>query len=439
MKRRIWSLVGVWLLALLPMMAVERETSHLPAGQSKTDQSKTDQNKTVADSSLMKTLFNSTMFKGNSEDSLTRARHEKTFFHRLGKTFTNFFREFSNINEQYIEPQHYNYTVMLQNTNTYEVYTLYGEEGQRISFAPDPSWRLGPYLGWRWVFLGYTIDLKHINMKSNHSSKKEFNLSLYSSLLGVDLFWRQTGNDYHIQRMDLSDDVNTDALKKVSFDGFKGSIKGLNLYYIFNHRKFSYPAAYSQSTKQKLSAGSWMVGLGYTQHQLEVDWDKLSNIVDERLNQKSRNQQNLEARTQLNQEGEIQTEAKIDSSLMFSKVRYSDYSATVGYGYNWVFAKNWLFNASLSVGLAYNHSRSDDPEQDKFNLKNFNFKNFNIDGVGRFGVVWNNDKWYAGISSVIHSYNYHKDHFSTNNSFGSLNIYVGVNFGKKREYKNVKQ
>lgn len=439
MKRRIWSLVGVWLLALLPMMAVERETSHLPAGQSKTDQSKTDQNKTVADSSLMKTLFNSTMFKGNSEDSLTRARHEKTFFHRLGKTFTNFFREFSNINEQYIEPQHYNYTVMLQNTNTYEVYTLYGEEGQRISFAPDPSWRLGPYLGWRWVFLGYTIDLKHINMKSNHSSKKEFNLSLYSSLLGVDLFWRQTGNDYHIQRMDLGTEVNTDALRKVSFDGFKGSIKGLNLYYIFNHRKFSYPAAYSQSTKQKLSAGSWMVGLGYTQHQLEVDWDKLSNIVDERLNQKSRNQQNQEARTQLHQEGEIQTEAKIDSSLMFSKVRYSDYSATVGYGYNWVFAKNWLFNASLSVGLAYNHSRSDDPEQDKFNLKNFNFKNFNIDGVGRFGVVWNNDKWYAGISSVIHSYNYHKDHFSTNNSFGSLNIYVGVNFGKKREYKNVKQ
>ena len=439
MKRRIWSLVGVWLLALLPMMAVERETSHLSAGQSKTDQSKTDQNKTVADSSLMKTLFNSTMFKGNSEDSLTRARHEKTFFHRLGKTFTNFFREFSNIDEQYIEPQHYNYTVMLQNTNTYEVYTLYGEEGQRISFAPDPSWRLGPYLGWRWVFLGYTIDLKHINMKSNHSSKKEFNLSLYSSLLGVDLFWRQTGNDYHIQRMALGAEVNTDALKKVSFDGFKGSIKGLNLYYIFNHRKFSYPAAYSQSTKQKLSAGSWMVGLGYTQHQLEVDWDKLSNIVDERLNQKSRNQQNQEARTQQNQEGEIQTEAKIDSSLMFSKVRYSDYSATVGYGYNWVFAKNWLFNASLSVGLAYNHSRSDDPEQDKFNLKNFNFKNFNIDGVGRFGVVWNNDKWYAGISSVIHSYNYHKDHFSTNNSFGSLNIYVGVNFGKKREYKNVKQ
>ena len=417
MKRRIWSLVGVWLLALLPMMAVERETSHLPAGQSKTDQSKTDQNKTVADSSLMKTLFNSTMFKGNSEDSLTRARHEKTFFHRLGKTFTNFFREFSNINEQYIEPQHYNYTVMLQNTNTYEVYTLYGEEGQRISFAPDPSWRLGPYLGWRWVFLGYTVDLKHINMKSDHSSKKEFNLSLYSSLLGVDLFWRQTGNDYHIQRMSLGDDVNTDALRKVSFDGFKGSIKGLNLYYIFNHRRFSYPAAYAQSTVQRRSAGSMLLGIGYTQHKLEVDWDKLTKLVDDRLNQGV-------------PPGE---QAKIDSSLMFSQVKYSDINVSCGYAYNWVFAKNWLFNASLSVGVAYNQSTSD-TESEHFDIMNFRFRNVNLDGIGRFGVVWNNTRWYAGMSTIIHSYNYRKSQFSTNNSFGSVNLYFGVNFGRKRNH-----
>ena len=367
-----------------------------------------------SDSSSLKTLFNSTMFKPNATDSLTRARHKKTFFHRIGNMFTRFFREFNNTDTLYIEPQRYNYTVMLQNTNTYEVYTLYGEGGQKISFAPDPSYRLGPYLGWRWVFLGYTIDLKHINASSNHTNKKEFDLSLYSSMLGVDLFWRQTGNDYHIQSMDLGDNINTDAMHKVDFDGFKASIKGLNLYYIFNHRRFSYPAAYSQSTIQRKSAGSWMVGLGYTDHKLEVDWNKLSNVVDERLNKQAAEE----------------SKAHIDSSLMFSTIKYSDISATVGYGYNWVFAKNWLFNASLSLGVAYNHSRSD-VEKSKFDFKNFNFKNFNLDGVGRFGIVWNNMKWYVGASTIIHSYNYKKDHFSTNNSFGSVNIYVGVNFGKR--------
>ena len=367
-----------------------------------------------SDSSSLKVLFNSAMFKPHSSDSLTRFRHKKTFFHRVGKVFTRFFREFDNIDTIYIEPQRYNYTVMLQNTNTYEEYTLYSKEGQKISFAPDPSYRLGPYVGWRWVFLGYTFDLKHINASSNHTNKKEFDLSLYSSMLGVDLFWRQTGNDYHIQRMDLGDNINTDAMHMVDFDGFKASIKGLNLYYIFNHRKFSYPAAYSQSTIQRKSAGSWMVGLGYTDHQLEVDWDKLSSVVDERLNQQTAEE----------------SKARIDSSLMFSTIKYSDISATVGYGYNWVFAQNWLFNASLSLGVAYNHSRSD-VEKSKFDFKNFNFKNFNLDGVGRFGIVWNNMKWYVGASTIIHTYNYKKDHFSTNNSFGSVNIYVGVNFGRR--------
>ena len=94
---------------------------------------------------------------------------------------------------------------------------------------------------------------------------------------------------------------------------------------------------------------------------------------------------------------------------------------------------NWLFNASLSAGLAYNQSNSDtDGSHSHLRFKDFSFKNFNLDGIGRFGVVWNNTKWYAGASTVIHSYNYKKEQFSTNNWFGSLNIYVGVNFGKKR-------
>lgn len=352
-------------------------------------------------------------------DTLVTTRHNRPVFRRVGKAVTSFFREFSNIDTAYIEPQHYIYTVMLENTNTYEVYTLNNIKGQKISFAPDLSWRFGPYVGWSWMFLGYTLDLKHLNASSNHSSKKEFNISLYSSMIGVDFFWRETGNDYHVQRMSLGDDVDTDVLHRVKFDGFKASIRGLNLYYIFNHRKFSYPAAYSQSTMQRRSAGSWMVGLGYTRHELEVDWDKLTTLVD----------------TYLSHEAAQGDKAKIDSSLMFSKVKYSDYSATIGYGYNWVFARNMLFNASLSMGLAYNQSSSNNDENDKKQTKNFRFRNFNLDGVGRFGIVYNNMRWYVGASTVIHTYNYKKDNFSTNNSFGSVNIYAGYNFGAKKQYR----
>ncbi len=368
------------------------------------------------DSSVVKVLFNSSMFKHNSQDSLVRARHKRTFFHRMGNVFTKFFHEFDNIDTTYIEPQHYNYTVMLQNTNTYEEYTLLNKTGQSITFAPDVSFRLGPYLGWRWVFLGYTLDLKHLSAKSEHTNKKEFDLSLYSSMLGIDLFWRQTGNDYHIQRLNLGDNIDTAPMKKAAFSGFQSSIKGFNLYYIFNHRKFSYPAAYSQSTVQRRSAGSALLGIGYTRHTLEVDWDRFSDLVDKKLG--------------ANENGV----ARVDSSLIFGKVKYTDLSVSGGYAYNWVFAKNWLANASLSIGCAYNQSNSD-TEHSKVGVKDFSFKNFNFDAISRVGIVWNNTKWYVGMSTIIHSYNYKKEQFSTNNSFGSLNLYVGVNFGRKRGHK----
>ena len=48
-------------------------------------------------------------------------------------------------------------------------------------------------------------------------------------------------------------------------------MKGLNLYYIFNNRRFSYPAAFSQSTNQRRSAGSFIIGFSVSAHNLDFD------------------------------------------------------------------------------------------------------------------------------------------------------------------------
>lgn len=345
-------------------------------------------------------------------DSIVKPR-KRDLFHRIGDVFTGFFKEFNNPDTAYIEPQRYNFTALIQNTNTYEVYRLTSKQGQSITFAPEMSYRIGPYIGWRWVFLGYTIDVNHLNASSRHSSKREYDLSLYSSLLGLDFFWRETGNDYKIRRMYLGEDIGTSPLKNMSFDGFKASIKGFNLYYIFNHKKFSYPAAYSQSTVQRRSAGSALMGIGYTRHSLNIDWDKLDKLLDDKLS---------------NQTDEVE----IDNGLLFGKVTYTDISVSGGYSYNWVFARNWLFNASLSAAIGYKVSKGDMEKDKNGTHRGFNIHNFNMDGIGRFGLVWNNTHWYAGASAILHSYNYSKDQFSTNNFFGSLNFYVGVNFGRKK-------
>ncbi len=350
-----------------------------------------------------------------AQDSIPSSEQPKKKMSWLKRTI----RGFSYIDTNYVEPQHYNWSVMLQSTYNYDVYRLSSvrASGQSITFAPEGTVKLGPYFGWRWIFFGYTFDLRHVEL--SHSSKK-FDFSFYSAQIGADFYYRRTGRDYKIRNVKLGNNVDASALEDMPFDGINVGITGINVYYIFNHKRFSYPAAFNQSTCQKISCGSWMVGLGYLNNSIEFDHSRLQSLISQRL------------------EGQT---VKLDSGLMFNSVRYYDISASVGYAYNWVFARNWLFGASLSMAVAYKKTRgsSDDDSSRKFSLNNLNIANFNLDGIGRFGLVWNDTRFYAGASAIIRAYNYKKERFAANNIFGSLNIYVGYNFGPRAAYKKKKK
>ena len=171
-------------------------------------------------------------------------------------------RKLNKVDTTYIEPQRYNYAFMIQNTNTYELYRIKSNLGYSVTFAPNMSLRVGPYFGYRWIFIGYTIDVTHLYDEVN--DRTDFNLSLYSNKIGLDLYYRKTGDGYYIRSSYFGDDFNTEPLRDVKFGGVTTSNKGFNAYYIFNHRKFSYPAAFSQSTVQRRSAGSPLIGIGYS-------------------------------------------------------------------------------------------------------------------------------------------------------------------------------
>ena len=351
-------------------------------------------------------VCNAAIFAADTDSMAVKKR--KPLGRRVVSALYHFVKEFSAVDTNYVEPQRYNYMLMMQNTNTYEVYRISTKDGNTIRLAPGPSVKVGPYFGWRWIFLGYTVQVNHL---AGDKSKKEFDLSLYSTQIGIDLFYRRTGSDYKIRTMNFGDDVDTGAMKGVAFDGIHASITGFNIYYIFNHRKFSYPAAFNQSTVQRRSCGSLLVGIGFTKHSLDVDWGKLYDLTADYL-------------------GEEVAAEHINPDLTSGKITYSDTSVSAGYGYNWVFARNCLFASSLSLALGYKQTKSDTEENGR-SRHDFDISNFNIDGQGRFGLVWNNTKWFVGSSVILHAYNYDKKEFSTNNIFGSLNIYVGFNFDRR--------
>ena len=344
-------------------------------------------------------------FKDLKRDTTLNLREK---LHESKNIFVRFIKAFDIYDTTYIEPNRYNWTVMLQQTNTFERFRLRGEETRHIlAFNSQPGFKFGPYLGWRWIFLGYAIDVSTIGGKK--STKTEFELSLYSSLLGCDLLYRKTGDDFKIKKA-VGYDQDLTEYYGTSFDGISISTIGLNLYYVMNHNQFSLPAAFSQSTVQRKSAGTWKFGLSVTKHNISIDYESLNNQIP----------------------------GGMSSDMEIAQMHYMDYSLSAGYAYNWVFKKNWLFSADLAPEIGYKRTNRDLWKMEEDNGSKKLYKTFyekgnvNFNVTGRLALVWNNGKHYYGLSAVLHNFNYRYKELSMHNTFFTIYLYAGLNFMRKR-------
>ncbi|MEG1579660.1 MAG: DUF4421 domain-containing protein [Bacteroidaceae bacterium] len=331
---------------------------------------------------------------------------------KRGSMLKRFIKSFDDYDTTYITPNYYNYAAMMQSTIGFDYYKLEGtnekEQTQSISLNSSPTIKIGPYFGWRWIFLGYTFD---VGRTYTSRKKSEFNLSLYSSMLGCDVVYKTNEGNFNISNLTGFDKKATQQVKGQQFDGLNTYLTSLNVYYIFNHKHFSYPAAFSQSTVQRKSCGSWKLGFNYAHQKISFDYTKLP----------------------LSLSGTDGTENWLNNELKFKKINYYDYSINFGYAYNWVFSRNSLLSISLSPAIGYKYTNAEKPNvQDAIN---YNINNLNFDLIARIGLVWNNTKYFGGISFILHSYSYKKDRFSVNNTFGYLSMYAGLNFKRKRQYR----
>ena len=318
------------------------------------------------------------------------------------------FLNFSDFDTTYISPNRYNYALMITHFSNFEYYSVTSAQPhpQKLSFSPNPHNKIGLYFGWQWIFLGWSFDVDDIYRKTNRKNKgTEFDLSLYSSKLGVDIFYRRTGNNYKIHKIKgFPEEIPSDYT--ANFNGMKVDIKGLNLYYIFNNRRFSYPAAFSQSTNQRLNAGSFIAGFSISKHNLDFEYTQLPEIIQEHMN----------------------------SGMKVQKIKYTNANISFGYAYNWVFARNCLACLSLTPAIAYKASDVDAEVREGRKW----YGKFNLDFLIRAGIVYNNGKYFVGTSFVGKNYNYHRGNFSLDNGFGTLQIYAGFNFNVRKQYRKNK-
>lgn len=364
------------------------------------------------------------------------------------------------IDSSYIEPSHYNFTVTPTFQLSQERFRVSSENGMEMNFKSRTTNKLGASLGWRFLSIGLSWDLnRHIdNTFEDDRQKTEFNLSVFSQLLNIDFFYRQTGGDFEMTKLYIPqlngakingepiDEVLMHAMNegKVSGALIDSKMIGFNGYYIFNHKKFSYPAAWTVASRQKRSAGSAIAGFGYNYHKVEntlwnlpVTLIAFASLVDDFPFLKTPEEQKTFMKK---------------SSVVCSSFKYNDWSLWGGYAYNWIPCKNLLVGASATLGLGIKKSSGNNDDFIKWVKEIYSALSLLPDpysfsrtiadwnAVGRASIVWNNDRFFCGAKGNINYYRYKNGNSKMNmdDTFWSADFYFGLKFGESKYWKKAK-
>ena len=176
------------------------------------------------------------------------------------------------------------------------------EDGNSIKADLETNHMLTFSVGanYRGLAIGFSLNPAKL---TGRNKDYEFNLNYYSNRFSVDA-------SYQISETMSGDAKNNDISGHLD----RGVLKTKNLnvtgYYTFNHKRFSFPAAFSQSYIQKRSAGSWLAGFSY-------------------------------------QGGTLKTTDKAPDDMPQLRFHVGHFAIGGGYGYNFVFHRKWLMHISI--------------------------------------------------------------------------------------------
>ena len=151
------------------------------------------------------------------------------------------------------------------------------ENGQHFKAEMEANRKATISLGVSYLGLSLSASLNPAKLMGKYRDF-ELNFNSYGRRFGFDIIYQDAKNfkGWHdhegMQRIDLPDGLL--------------SVKTLNLnaFYVFNSRRFSYPAAFSQSYIQRRSAGSFLLAASAMGQHATLDWEqemqlKMTNIA----------------------------------------------------------------------------------------------------------------------------------------------------------------
>ena len=209
----------------------------------------------------------------------------------------------------------------------------------------------------------------------------ELNISSYGRRFGFDIVYQDAKNfkGWH----------DHDGMERIELPDGLLSVKTLNLnaFYVFNSRRFSYPAAFSQSYIQRRSAGSFLLAASAMGQHATLDWEQ-----------------------------EMQ-------------LKMTNIALGAGYGYNYVPGKGWLLHISaLPTFILYSNTSM--TFGDSRVPLHYHFPEVIITGRGALVRHWGNK--FFGMSMVFNFTNIgHEESLAVHNIKWHIRAFFGLRLGKK--------
>ena len=305
---------------------------------------------------------------------------------------------FMGCDTNYVTPQKYQMTAQLELSFWHDYYFMRSSvTGNSMTIQSDPSVILGGYV--YYSILGYGVvwnlnDLGILAGKTNGTSMRQ-SVVIHTAKFFAEYYKFNSGKGAEIENVSEFDLTGRDR----TFRGLDSNCDGFSAVYMFNNKRFSWPAAFGANAVQRKSCGSWSIGFQYNHQRINMDKDARPDYL--------RND--------------------IDSTLLFNNVDYHDYSVSIGYNYNCVLGRNVLLAASVMPNIGYRRSNITEAQEEKHSILNNLATDLNL----RLSLFWNNTKVFSGLIFELHTYDYRKDKFGLTNTYGTLKYMLGFNFWKK--------
>ncbi|MDE6347632.1 MAG: DUF4421 domain-containing protein [Bacteroides sp.] len=263
-----------------------------------------------------------------------------------------------------------------------------GGERQEYVLNSAPVCKVGANFSYRNLTIGFQRDVERL-FRGKQTNNAEFGASLYGTMLGGDYFY-SSSNRYTIRsEQDKDWHLRTSC--------FRSRRLQANGYWVLNHRRFSYPAVFTQSYRQKRSCGSVILGLSLHAEQLELDADALPDELADRL----------------------------DASEYAREINYRSLNVGVGYAYNWVLGRRWMLHGSMLPSVStfkrarLKFSGHTDP---------LSVDQVNVGGIARLGVLWDKSRNFAGFTTVINMNNLGRTPVDISSFYVRNRVFYGVRF-----------